>query len=211
MRRLVALAVLIALLVAFVPLASGFGGVSFEGDETDTFNENTDETPPGCDRIAGEQDVEVAAVSGGTGYPLFEYQPTVIETEPCTRLTVTFSSQTRIRHQFVVRGLPQETYPSGYFGIEADGGSEEAATFVTPSEDTTLPFESTVGSQAKSGLRGQVVVGEGDGDVEGVPGVTKHGWEEDGDTVPLREGASALVGVAVGVLTAAVLSRFRGR
>lgn len=211
MRRLLVLALLATLAVSLVPLAVGFGGVSFEGDDTDIFNENTDEAPPGCDGITGERLVEVTAVSGNDGYPLFEYQPTVIETEPCTRLTVTFSSQTRIRHQFVVRGLPEETYPGGQFGIEADAGAEETATFVTPAEDTTLPFESTVGSQAKSGLRGQIVVGEGDGDVEGIPGVTQHGWEEDGDSLPLREGASALVGVIAGVFAAAVLSRLTGR
>jgi len=211
MRRLLVLVFLTALVVSLVPLTAGFGGVAFEGDETDTFNENTDDLPPGCDGIAGEDTEEVAAVSGGVGYPIFEYQPTVIETEPCTRLTVTFSSETRIRHQFVVRNLPEETYPGGYFGIEADGGAEETATFVTPSEELTLPFESTVGSQAKSGLRGQIVVGEGNGDVEGVPGLTKHGWDEDADSLPLREGTSALLGVLAGVLTAAVLTRLTGR
>lgn len=192
--------------VALASTAAGFGGVAFEGDETDTFNENSEAAPPGCEAVEGEDEVSVAAVSGGAGYPLYEYSPTVIETEACTRLSVTFESSTRVRHQFVVEGLPEEVYTDGYFGIEADSGAEETATFVTPAEDTTLAFESKVGKQPDSGLRGQIVVGEGNGDVDGVPGVTKDDWNDDGGSLPTAEAAAAVLGIVAG-LSATALAR----
>jgi len=203
----VALFVVAVLAVAFASTATGFGGVAFEGDETDTYGENDDTAPPGCEAIEGEKEVNVVAVSEGTGYPLYEYSPKVVETEPCTRLSVTFESSTRIRHQFVVEGLPEEVHPDGYFGIEADGGAEETATFVTPGEDTTLPVESTVGNQADSGLRGQIVLGEGDGDIDGVPGVTKDGWRESGDRLPAAEIVATVFGIVAGLSVAALARR----
>jgi len=217
MRRTAALLLTAAVALAIMPVVMGFGGVSYQGNETATFNENTDGLPPGCDAIEGERTVEVAAVSGGPGYPLFEYEPATIEAGTCTRLTVSFSSRTRVRHQFVVRNLPAETYPGGYFGIEADSNAEESATLVTPPEPTTLPVESTVGKQARSGLRGQIKVGggdgDGDGDAPGIPGVTKEGWEDDGQTrsspFGFPEVVASLGGLLAGVSGAALARRYR--
>lgn len=215
MRRAAVLLLASALAVAFLPTAVGFGGVSYQGDETAIFNENTDELPPGCDDINGEKTVEVIAGSGGVGYPLYEYEPATIEAETCTRLTVFFSSQTRVRHQFIVRNLPEGTYPGGYFGIEVDSNAEENATFVTPAEPTTLPVESTVGEQARSGLHGQIKVGGGDGDAPGIPGVTKHGWEDGGggsggsSPFGFPEAVASLGGLLAGVSGAALVRRYR--
>ncbi len=189
-------------LTASAGVAVGFGGVEFEGDETAVFNENSEELPPGCEEVSGDADVTVSAASAGYGYPLFEYHPPSVEVDACERVTVTFESQTRVRHQWIVRGLPEDTYPDGYFGVEVDGATEESATFITPGEQVTLPVESSVGSQSESGLRGQVKVDGGDGDVDGIPGLTQHGWREadDGDGLPgsFYSGALGfLVGVAL--------------
>lgn len=206
---LVALAVVVAASVAAAAgVASGFGGVEFEGDETAVFGENDDRLPPGCTEIAGESEVSVTAVSAGIGYPLFEYRPATVEVGSCERVTVTFASDTRIRHQWIVRGLPRDTYPDGYFGIEVDGAAEETASFVTPADPRTLPVESTVGSQSESGLRGQLKVDGGDGDVEGAPGVTQHGWSmEDGGSDGVLSLLPVVLGFLVGVVSVGAAAR----
>lgn len=204
-----AVVLMLALSVAIAPTTVGFGGVSFEGDKTGVVNENTETVPPGCDEVEGSETVTVRVLSSGSGYPLYEYEPKTVEVGACTELELTLFNENRVRHQYVVRGLPEETYPGGYFGIETEGKAVQSGSLITPADSTTLPVESTVSGQAGAGLRGQIKVAGGDGDTPGVPGVTSHGWEGSGDTeTPFGSFLFGLGGFLLGILTAFSFSRW---
>lgn len=124
-------------------------------------NENTDELPPNCSEIEGERTV---TVRGGKEFAdagqMFTFDREFLQVETCTRLTVTFVNRDAVRHQWMVHGLPRETYPMGMFNIEVNGPAEVTATFVTPGEDTVLQTHCSLPQHDQKGMRQFVVVGE---------------------------------------------------
>ena len=140
-------------------------------------NENFDRLPLGCTEIAGEESIIVkAGVAMAQEYPgtLFTYDEHSFEDiPPCTLLTVTFENMDSVRHQFMVHDLPPETYPMGMFNIEVTGPAKETGTFITPAEDTTLFVHCGVPEHEAKGMVAQIKVGEGNGDIPNIPGITK--------------------------------------
>lgn len=140
-------------------------------------NENFDRLPLGCSELAGETEITVkAGVEFASEYPgtMFTYDEHSFEDiPPCTRVTVTFENMDSVRHQFMVHDLPPETYPMGMFNIEVTGPATETGTFITPPEDATLFVHCGVPEHEAKGMVAQIKVGNGDGDVEGMPGRVK--------------------------------------
>lgn len=139
-------------------------------------NENTEELPPGCEEIAGEKHV---TVESGREFAqpgeMFTFETGQVQAAPCTKLTVTFINHDSVRHQWMVHGLPMETYPMGMFNIEVNGPASVTATFVTPSEAVSLHTHCSLPQHEQKGMAMSVVIGEGgDGHGHGDGGGHNH-------------------------------------
>jgi len=136
-------------------------------------NENTDTLPRGCERIAGDVEFTVRAgreYAGGEPGVIFGMDRRTIEVEPCSRVTIRFVNEDEVRHQWMVHGLPRYLYPGGMFHIEAMGGHSQSGTFIAPAGDRTYLVHCDMSQHMEKGMRGQLVVGRGSGDLWGVPG-----------------------------------------
>lgn len=208
---------LVALCVA--PQAHGQGDAHehhrMAGDATGfVMNENRTELPRGCAAISGEHAFTVRA---GTRYakdhPGFAFGMSEHEypVKPCSRVTVTFVNDDEVRHQWMVHGLPSYLYSRGMFSIEVSGGHEKTGTFIVPSDDRTYLVHCDMAQHMEKGMKGQLVVGEGSGNLPSIPGVSET-FEKD-TYVPGRPALWVAGGVlAGGVLAVAgfLVSRRRG-
>ena len=131
-------------------------------DDGVVVNGNSEELPPGCDEV---NDGRSVTVRGGYEYAeggeSFSFDRERIEVEPCTRVTVTFVNEDSVRHQWMLHGLPMETYPMGMFNVEVDGPGSATGTFVTPAADTTLDTHCSLPQHEQKGMHMSVVVGDG--------------------------------------------------
>ena len=131
-------------------------------DDGVVVNGNSEELPPGCDEV---NDGRSVTVRGGYEYAeggeSFAFDRERIEVEPCTRVTVTFLNEDSVRHQWMLHGLPTETYPMGMFNVEVDGPGSATGTFVTPAADTTLDTHCSLPQHEQKGMHMSVVVGDG--------------------------------------------------
>ncbi len=87
-------------------------------------------------------------------------------------MNVTFINEDEVRHQWMVHGLPKYLYPAGMFHIEASGGTSQSGTFIVPAEARTYLIHCDMAQHMEKGMRGQLVVGAGSGDLWGVPQVS---------------------------------------
>ena len=142
-----------------------------------TANENYDVLPNGCKDIASEREISVYANKRfaenvpGAIYGMNAYEWRL---EPCTRVTVTLINEDKVRHQWMVHGLPKYLYPAGMFHIEAMGGQSQTGTFIIPSEDQNYLVHCDMAQHMEMGMRGQIIVGKGSGDLWSITGITNH-------------------------------------
>ena len=138
-------------------------------------NQNKNTLPSGCDEISSDQDIEIQA---GRDYAvdvpgmIFGYSDHDVRVEPCSRVTITLSNEDDVRHQWMVHGLPRYIYPSGMFHIEANGGQSKTGTFIVPAENKSYLIHCDMAQHMEKGMRGQLIVGSGSGDLWGVNGVS---------------------------------------
>ncbi|MGH6635565.1 MAG: cupredoxin domain-containing protein [Gammaproteobacteria bacterium] len=138
-------------------------------------NENTDRMPPGCPAVS--EDVQITVKAGrkyaedynGTA---FGFDANEWKLKPCTRLTVRFINEDDIRHQWMVHGLPRFIYSLGMFHMEVNGRGEKTGTFIVPAEDETYLVHCDIAQHMEKGMKGQLVVGKGNGDLPSIPGVS---------------------------------------
>ena len=135
-------------------------------------NHNPDTLPRDCPELAGEVDLviragrEFAAAEPGLA---FGYDRHVWSVPPCTRVNVTLENRDAVRHQWMVHGLPRYLYPMGMFTIEVNGPGSRSASFIVPSASSTYLAHCDVSHHMEKGMKGQLVVGGGDGDLPSVP------------------------------------------
>ncbi len=138
-------------------------------------NQNRDTLPRGCDAISTDHSFTIYAgrkyadSSPGMMFGLSDHE---VRVEPCSRVTVTFVNEDEVRHQWMVHGLPKYLYPAGMFHIEAMGGYRKTGTFIVPGEDKNYLIHCDIAQHMEKGMRGQLVVGSGSGDLWGVRGVS---------------------------------------
>lgn len=138
-------------------------------------NANPDVLPRDCPAISRDHEFTVRAgrayareVPGGVyGWSLHE-----LEVEPCSRVTVTFVNEDEVRHQWMVHGLPKYLYPAGMFHLEAVGGAAKTGSFIVPGDHRTYLIHCDMAQHMEKGMKGQLVVGRGSGDLWSVPGVS---------------------------------------
>ena len=145
---------------------------------TDTgivMNQNFDTLPLGCDEISREHEFTIyggkkyVADKPGLTFGMSEHE---VHVEPCSRITVTFVNEDDVRHQWMVHGLPKYLYPAGMFHLEAMGGQSQTGTFIVPGDRKNYLVHCDMAQHMEKGMRGQLVVGGGSGDLWGVAGVS---------------------------------------
>ena len=138
-------------------------------------NQNKDILPSGCEEISSDHDIEIQA---GRDYAadvpgmIFGYSEHDVRVKPCSRVTITLRNEDDVRHQWMVHGLPRYIYPSGMFHIETNGGQSKTGTFIVPAENKSYLIHCDMAQHMEKGMRGQLIVGNGSGDLWGVNGVS---------------------------------------
>jgi len=150
------------------------GGMMMDAEGM-VMNSNTDELPKDCAEIS--EDVEIT-VKTGTEYAaefngtIFGFDQHEWQVKPCTRLTVTFINEDDVRHQWMVHNLPSYLYPQGMFHMEVNGGYQKTGTFIVPSSDKTYLVHCDIAQHMEKGMKAQLKVGKGSGDLPSIPGIT---------------------------------------
>ncbi len=166
-------------------------------------NENRDTLPIGCEEISREHEFTIhggkkyAADTPGLSFGMSQHE---VNVEPCSRVTVTFVNEDDIRHQWMVHGLPKYLYPAGMFHLEAMGGYSQVGTFIVPGESKNYLIHCDMAQHMEKGMRGQLVVGAGSGDLWGVAGVSDAFYRFD--YLPLGVSWLALLAAIAGFVFA---------
>jgi hypothetical protein len=157
--------------------------VSMKFDRTGmVMNQNHTELPRDCDQVSGEVEFVVHV---GSSYAE-EFPETVFgmsqheyNVAPCSLVTITMINEDQVRHQWMLHGLPRYLYPQGMFHLEAAGGESQTGSFIVPSDDRTYLVHCDMTQHMEKGMKGQLVVGAGSGDLWSVPGVSR-GFKQPG-------------------------------
>ena len=137
--------------------------------------QNANTLPGGCDRISETKEITVhAGHKYAEKFPgrMFAFDTQEFNFKPCTKLTVHFVNEDNIRHQWMMHGLPKYLYPNGMFHIEASGPSKISGTLILPPGDKTYLVHCDIAQHMEKGMKAQLKVGKGDGDLPSIPGVT---------------------------------------
>lgn len=130
------------------------------------------EPHPSCGGQISE-DIEITVRGGrdfATEFPgaVFTFDRRDFDFPPCSRITVTFINEDDIRHQFMVHGV----FPSGFFLIEVDGPGEDSGTFTVGADPKTRMVHCGLPQHQQKGMKGQVRVDGGQGNVPNILGVS---------------------------------------
>jgi hypothetical protein len=137
--------------------------------------QNTDKLPGGCDSISETKEVTVhAGHKYAEKFPgrMFAFDTQEFHFKPCTKLTIHFVNEDKIRHQWMMHGLPKYMYPKGMFHLEVSGPAKISGTLILPPGDKTYLVHCDIAQHMEKGMKAQVKVGDGDGDLPSIPGVT---------------------------------------
>ncbi len=191
MTKLVSLLVL-ALAVSTVASAKEFqnhtqmmnhgDGHLMDMDGGMVMGQNTDTLPGGCESISEVKEITVhAGHKYAEKFPgtMFAFDTQEYQFEPCTKLTVHFINDDDIRHQWMMHGLPKYLYPKGMFHLEVSGPGEVTGTLILPSDDKTYLVHCDIAQHMEKGMKGQLKVGKGSGDLPSIPGVTPYAIADD--------------------------------
>jgi hypothetical protein len=137
--------------------------------------QNTDTLPGGCDSISETKEITVhAGHKYAEKFPgrMYAFDTQEFNFKPCTKLTVHFINEDHIRHQWMMHGLPKYLYPKGMFHLEVSGPAKISGTLILPPGDKTYLVHCDIAQHMEKGMKAQLKVGKGDGDLPSIPGVT---------------------------------------
>jgi len=169
-------------------------------------NENREQLPQDCATLAGEQEIVVrvgkkyAQPFNGT---MFAYDQQEWDVAPCTKVTVTLINEDQVRHQWMIHGLPRYLYPEGMFHLEVNGAGKKSGTFIVPSAAKTYLVHCDVAQHMEKGMKAQLKVGGGNGDLSSIPGITspRHLDTYDTQWSWWKQG----IAIGLGIIGAAIL------
>ncbi len=144
--------------------------------------QNTDTLPGGCDKIAATKEITVhAGHKYAESFPgrIFAFDQQEWQFEPCTKLTVHFVNDDEIRHQWMMHGLPKYLYPKGMFHLEVTGPGQVSGTLIFPPGDKTYLVHCDISQHMEKGMKAQLKIGKGSGDLPSIPGVTANVIQDD--------------------------------
>jgi hypothetical protein len=144
--------------------------------------QNTSTLPGGCDSIAESKEITVhAGHKYAEKFPgrMFAFDTQEFNVKPCTKLTIHFVNEDRIRHQWMMHGLPKYLYPKGMFHLEVSGPAKISGTLILPPGDKTYLVHCDIAQHMEKGMKAQLKVGKGDGDLPSIPGLTAYVVPDD--------------------------------
>jgi hypothetical protein len=144
--------------------------------------QNADVLPGGCDSISETKEITVhAGHKYAEKFPgrMFAFDTQEFNFKPCTKLTVHFVNEDKIRHQWMMHGLPKYLYPKGMFHLEISGPAKISGTLILPPGDKTYLVHCDIAQHMEKGMKAQLKVGDGDGDLPSIPGVTANAVADD--------------------------------
>lgn len=178
-------------------------------DETGMImNHNPDKLPKDCKEISKDVDI---TIRGGHKFAqdfngkMFTYDKRDWQVLGCARVNVTFINEDDIRHQFMLHGLPGYMYPEGMFTIEVYGKGQKTASFIVPSRDYTYYIHCEVSTHTEKGMKAQLKVGKGSGDLDSILGLTAPLTP---DYYPIKNDRYTWIALAVSILIGALLIRW---
>ncbi len=136
---------------------------------------NTDKLPGSCEAISEEIEITVHAghkYSKNLPGTMFAFDQQEWKIEPCSKVTVHFINEDKIRHQFMMHGLPKYIYKSGMFHLEVTGPGKISGSFIVPAKDETYLVHCDIAQHMEKGMKGQLIVGKGGTDIPSIPGRT---------------------------------------
>lgn len=138
-------------------------------------NENVDQFPRDCPNISGEQTITVRVgkkyaqpFNGAT----FSYDQREWNVPPCSKVTITLINEDHVRHQWMLHDLPRYLYPEGMFHMEVNGPGQKSGTFIVPSAKKTYLVHCDITQHTEKGMKAQLKVGGGNGDLPSILGIT---------------------------------------
>ena len=144
--------------------------------------QNTDTLPGGCDSISETKEITVhAGHKYAENFPgrMFAFDKQEFNFKPCTKLTVHFINEDKIRHQWMMHGLPKYLYAKGMFHLEVSGPGKVSGTLILPPADKTYLVHCDIAQHMEKGMKAQLKVGKGDGDLPSIPGLTAPAIADD--------------------------------
>ena len=156
--------------------------------------QNADKLPGGCDSISETKEITVhAGHKYAEKFPgrMFAFDTQEFNIKPCTKLTVHFVNEDKIRHQWMMHGLPKYLYPKGMFHLEVSGPAKISGTLILPPGDKTYLVHCDIAQHMEKGMKAQLKVGSGDGDLPSIPGVTAPNFADDYNAGPAEIFAAA--------------------
>lgn len=145
-------------------------------------NANSDNLPKDCPKLSGDVNITIhAGRKHALKFPgkMFAFDNQQWEVKPCSRINITFINDDQIRHQLMIHGLPGYLYPQGMFHLELYGQGELKASLIVPSQKKTYLVHCELAQHMEKGMKAQLKVGKGDGDLPSIPGVTAYVVADD--------------------------------
>lgn len=165
--------------------------------------QNTDKLPGGCDKISETKEITVhAGHKYAEKFPgrMYAFDTQEFNFKPCTKLTVNFINDDNIRHQWMMHGLPKYLYPKGMFHLEVSGPAKISGTLILPPGDQTYLVHCDIAQHMEKGMKAQLKVGKGAGDLPSIPGVTAYvipdDYKADLKTLEIQKAAEPLPAIA---------------
>jgi hypothetical protein len=110
---------------------------------------------------------------------MFAFDTQSYQFEPCTKLTINFINDDSVRHQWMMHGLPKYLYPKGMFHLEVTGPGKISGTLIFPPGDKTYLIHCDIAQHMEKGMKGQLKIGKGSGDLPSIPGVSSYVIQDD--------------------------------
>jgi hypothetical protein len=156
-------------------LAMDHGGMLMD-EKGMIMNANSDNLPRDCTKISENVDITIHAGQKHalkfTG-KMFAFDQQQWNVKPCAKINITFINDDQIRHQLMIHGLPGYLYPEGMFHLELYGEGQLQASLIMPSQKKTYLVHCEVPQHAEKGMKAQIKVDGGDGDLPSIPGISK--------------------------------------
>ncbi len=144
--------------------------------------QNTDILPGGCDKIAATEEITVhAGHKYSEKFPgtMFAFDIQEYHFKPCTKLTINFINDDNVRHQWMMHGLPKYLYPKGMFHMELTGPGKISGTLIFPANDKTYLVHCDISQHMEKGMKAQLIIGKGSGNLPSIPGLTANVIQDD--------------------------------
>jgi len=139
-------------------------------------NANSVNLPRDCPAISENVDITIHAGQKHalkfTG-KMFAFDQQEWNVKPCAKINITFINDDQIRHQLMIHGLPGYLYPEGMFHLELYGEGQLQASLILPSQKKTYLVHCELPQHMEKGMKAQLKVDGGDGDLPSIPGISK--------------------------------------